>query len=56
MITSARVDQAQHEGYLAAGLTAWMRGEDGPEAVAASRIVAETIQLWRVILESKIQR
>ncbi len=47
MIDSARVDQAQHEGCLAAGITEWMRGESGPDAIAASRVVAETIIMWR---------
>ncbi len=47
MIDSARADQAKHEGHLAAGITEWMRGESGPNAVAASRIVAETIIMWR---------
>jgi hypothetical protein len=56
MITSSRSDQSQHEGYLALGITAWMRGEDGPDAVAAGRIVAETILLWRRIMESKFER
>jgi hypothetical protein len=56
MIDSARADQAQHEGLLADGISRWMRGEDGPEAVAASRIVAETIIMWRVILNSKLSR
>lgn len=55
MITSARADQAQHEGYFAAGITSWMRGEDGPSAIAASRIVAETVLLWRTVLKSKFE-
>lgn len=56
MIDSARVDQAQHEGLLANGISAWMRGENGPDAEAASRIVAETILMWRAILNSKLER
>jgi hypothetical protein len=56
MITSCRITQAGHEGELAAGMTEWMRGDESPNAIAASRIVAETILLWRVILNSKITR
>ncbi len=56
MIDSARVDQAQHEGYLALGISSWMRGEDGPDAVAASRIVAETVLMWRAVLKSKFEK
>lgn len=56
MIASARIDQAQNEALLADGMTAWFRGDDGPNATAAGRIVAETILMWRLILESKIQR
>lgn len=55
MITSCREAQAGHEGALAVGITAWMSGDDGPEAIAASRIVAETIIMWRRILESKFE-
>jgi hypothetical protein len=33
-----------------------MRGEEGPDAVAASRIVAETIIMWRAIMNSKLER
>jgi hypothetical protein len=33
-----------------------MRGDDGPMAVAAARIVGETILMWRKILDSKLQR
>ncbi len=47
MIDSSREDQAQHEGCLAAGISSWMRGENGPEAISASRVVAETILMWR---------
>ncbi len=54
MIASCRADQTQHEGSLAAGITDWIRGENGPGAVAASRIVAETIIMWRVIMRSKL--
>lgn len=56
MITSARADQVRHEGNLAAGITAWMSGEGGPGAVAASRIVAETIIMWRTWLDSKMEK
>ena len=56
MITSCRITQVQHEGALAAGITEWMAGADGPSAVAASRIVAETIIMWRAILNSKLER
>ncbi len=54
MITSCRADQTQHEGYLADGITQWMRGEDGPSAVAASRVIAETVIMWRVLMRSKL--
>lgn len=47
MIDSCRQDQTKHEGYLADGLTSWLRGENGPEAMAASRVVAETFLIWR---------
>lgn len=53
MIASCRADQTQHEGYLADGITQWMRGEDGPSAVAASRIVAGVVIMWRRIMRSK---
>jgi hypothetical protein len=56
MIASCRADQADHEGYLAEGMSSWMRGEDGPQAVAASRIVAETFLMWRAIMNSKLER
>ncbi len=56
MITSCRHDQTQHEGYLAEGLTMWMRGEDSVQAIAASRVVGETVLMWRTILNSKLQR
>ncbi len=56
MIASCRADQTQHEGYLADGITQWMRGEDGPPAVAASRIVAETLIMWRAVLRSKFSQ
>lgn len=54
MITSCRSDQLQHEGLFAEAVTDWMHGETGPHAVAASRIVAETILCWRLIMRSKI--
>lgn len=56
MIDSARVAQAQHEGYLLHGIRSLVRGEDGPEAEAAGRILAETLLMWRAILNSKIER
>lgn len=56
MITSARVALAQHEGELAVGLRAWALGDEGPNAVAAGRILAETIIMWRTILNSKLER
>lgn len=56
MIDSARVAQAQHEGHLADGISSWMRGEDGPNAIAAGRIVAETIIMWRAIMNTRIER
>lgn len=46
----------RNERRLAEGITMWMRGEDGPDAVAASQLVAETIIMWRMILETKIQK
>ncbi len=55
MIDSCRLDQVQHEGYFAEGITMWMRGEDGPQAIAASRIVAETLIMWRRILSTKFE-
>ncbi len=56
MIDSCRRDQVRHEGRLASGITSWMRGDDGPGAIAASRIVAETVIMWRILLDSKLQR
>lgn len=56
MITSCRAAQVAHEGVLASGITAWMQGDTGPEAVAASRLVAETFLMWRRVLESKFQK
>jgi hypothetical protein len=54
MITSCRSDQLQHEGLFAEAVTDWLHGETGPHAVAASRIVAETVLYWRLIMRSKI--
>ncbi len=56
MIASSRIDQAQNEVLLADGLTQWFGGDEGPNAVAAGRILAETVLMWRKILESKLQR
>lgn len=56
MITSCRADQTQHEGYLAEGISQWMRGENGPSAVAASHIVSETVLMWRRLLISKFDQ
>lgn len=56
MINSARVAQAQHEGYLLSGVRALVAGDDGPEAEAAGRILCETILIWRKILDSKLER
>ena len=56
MITSSRIAQAENECLFAEGISAWMRGEESPSAVAASRLVAETIVMWRVIMNSKLQR
>ncbi len=47
MIDSARAVQAQHEGHLLAGVRALVRGDDGPEAEAAGRILCETLIMWR---------
>ncbi len=56
MIASCRIDQAANEVLLSEGITAWMRGDEGPTATAAARIVGETIIMWRKILDSKLQR
>ncbi len=56
MIDSARATQAAHEGHLAIGIASLIRGEDGIEAVAAGRVIAETIIMWRTLLDSKLQR
>lgn len=56
MIASSRIAQAQHEGHFAHGISSWMRGDDGPDAVAASRIVAETLIMWKRLLDSKFER
>jgi len=56
MIASSRIDQAVNEVLLSEGITQWMRGDDGPNATAAARIVGETILMWRKILDSKLQR
>jgi hypothetical protein len=55
MITSSRALQAGSEEMLALGITSWMSGAAGPDAVAASRIVAETIIMWRAVLKSKFE-
>lgn len=47
MIDSARVAQAQHEGYLLAGVRALIAGDVGPEAEAAGRLLCETVLMWR---------
>lgn len=56
MIASCRADQTQHEGYFAEGISHWMHGENGPDAIAASRLVAETILMWRRLLISKFDQ
>jgi hypothetical protein len=56
MITSCRAAQVGHEGEFATGITQWMAGDDGPNAEAASRIVAETFLMWRTWLKSKMQQ
>jgi len=33
-----------------------MRGEDGPDAVAAAENVAEILLMWRKILDSRLER
>lgn len=55
MIASCRETQAVHEGAFESGLSAWMRGEQGADAVAAGRIFAETIHMWRAVLKSKFK-
>lgn len=55
MIASCRATQAAHEGYFEQGLSAWMRGEESAEAVAAGRLFAETMIMWRALLRSKMQ-
>ncbi len=47
MIDSAREVQARHEGYLLAGVRSLMRGEVGPDAEAAGRILCESLLMWR---------
>ncbi len=56
MIDSSRQGQERNEGRLASGITSWMRGEDGPDAIAAGRIIAATIIKWDIILDSKLER
>ena len=56
MIASSRIDQAQNEALFAEGIAAFVRGDEGPQAVAAGRVLAETIIMWRVIMNSKLQR
>ena len=55
MINSARDAQLAHEGLFAEGITAMMRHEDTADSVAASRIVAETVLMWRLICKSKMK-
>lgn len=55
MIDSARVDLARSECSLADGLLQWVHGDEGPNAIAAGRILAETVIMWRVVLRSKLQ-
>lgn len=55
MIASRRVVLAAHEGFFAHGLTEWMAGDEGPDAIAASRIVAETFIMWRRVLLDKFK-
>lgn len=54
MIASSRIDLVQSEALFADGFMQWAQGEDGPNAVAAARIFAETFLWWRMILKSKI--
>jgi hypothetical protein len=56
MIASSRIDQAQNEVIFADGIAAFVRGETHPQAVAAGRLLAETVIMWRVIMNSKLQR
>lgn len=56
MITSARVDLARSEALLADGMVDWFRGEQSPNAIAAGRIAAETVIMWRRIMQSKFEK
>lgn len=46
----------EHPGELSMGLASWMRGDDGDDAEAAGLIVAETMMMWRKVLESKFRK
>lgn len=55
MIASSRVEQLQSEILLEGGISDWIRGEEGPNAVAAGRILAETLIYWHRVLKGKMQ-
>lgn len=56
MIASSRIDQLQSEALFADSFIQLVQGDDGPNAIAAARVLAETVLLWRLVLNSKIQR
>lgn len=43
-------------GEFAAGLISWLREGDDFDAQAAGLILAETILMWRRVLESKFNK
>jgi hypothetical protein len=43
-------------GELAEGITAWLRGDDGPDSEAASIVLAETVLLHRAWVKSQFKR
>lgn len=56
MIAACQQVQMSNAGALAAGLTDWMRGDDGPEGEAAGIIAAETLILYNRWLKSKFTK
>lgn len=56
MIQDARAAQLESPGEFAGALSSWMAGGRDVDEEAASIIVAETMHMWRKVLESKFKR
>jgi hypothetical protein len=41
---------------FADSLTAWLRGDESPQAYAGAQDVAEILDMWRRVLKSKFEK